>query len=51
MALAGIIVGFGWVALLVLTIALGADRSHNGNSGVVNSVILLGQLGLEHLFT
>ena len=51
MALAGIIVGFGWVALLVLTIALGADRSHNGNTGVVNSVILLGQLSLEHLFT
>jgi hypothetical protein len=51
MALAGIIVGFGWVALLVLTIALGAARSHNGNAGVVNSVILLGQLGLHHLFT
>ena len=51
MALAGIIVGFGWVALLVLSIALGASRDHNGNSGVVNSVILLGQLGLDHLFT
>jgi hypothetical protein len=51
MALAGIIVGFGWVALLVVTIALSAARSHNGNTGVVNSVILLGQLDLRHLFT
>jgi hypothetical protein len=51
MALAGIIVGFGWVALLVASIALGAARAHNGNSGVVNSAILLGQLGLGHLFT
>jgi hypothetical protein len=51
MALAGIIVGFGWVALLVLTIALDAARSHNGNTGVVNSAILLGQLSLDHLFT
>jgi hypothetical protein len=51
MALAGIIVGFAWVALLVLTIALGAARSHKGNTGVVNSVILLGQLGLDQLFT
>jgi hypothetical protein len=49
MAIAGIIVGFGWVALLVLTIALGAAHSHNGSSGVVNPVILLGQLGLGHL--
>jgi uncharacterized membrane protein YhaH (DUF805 family) len=51
LALAGIIVGFGWVALLVLTIALGAARSHDGNTGVVNSVILLGQQSLDHLFT
>ena len=51
MALAGIIVGFAWVALLVVSIALGASRDHNGNSGVVNSVILLGQLGLDQLFT
>jgi hypothetical protein len=39
------------VALLVASIALGAARAHNGNSGVVNSAILLGQLGLGHLFT
>ncbi len=51
MALAGIIVGFGWLALLVLSIALGAARAHDGNSGVVNSAILLGQLRLAHLFT
>jgi hypothetical protein len=49
MAIAGIIVGFGWVVLLVVTIALGASHTNNGNSGVVNSVILLGQLGLDHL--
>jgi Domain of unknown function (DUF4190) len=49
MAIAGIIVGFGWVALLVLAIALGAAYSNNGNSGVVNSAILLGKLGLGHL--
>jgi hypothetical protein len=48
MAIAGIIVGSAWVLLLVLAIALGASHSHNGNSGVVNSVILLGQLGLGH---
>jgi uncharacterized membrane protein len=50
MAIAGIIVGFGWVALLVLTIALGAAHSNN-NSGVVNPAILLGQLALGHLST
>jgi hypothetical protein len=51
MAIAGIIVGFAWVALLVLTIAVGATHSNDGNSGVVNSAILLGQLGLGHLST
>jgi len=51
MAIAGIIVGFGWVALLVLTIALDASHSNNGSSGVVNPAILLGQLGLGHLTT
>ena len=51
MAIAGIIVGFGWVALLVLTIALDAAHSNNGSSGVVNPAILLGQLGLGHLTT
>ena len=51
MALAGIIVGFGWLAILVVSIALDAARAHNGNSGVVNSAILLGHVGLRHLFT
>ena len=51
MALAGIIVGTAWLAFLVVSIALGATRNHHGNSGVVNSVILLGDLGLVHLFT
>jgi hypothetical protein len=51
MAIAGIIVGFGWVALLVLAIALGAAHSNNGNSGVVNPAILLGQLGVGHPIT
>ena len=51
MAITGIIVGFGWVALLVLTIALDASHSNNGSSGVVNPAILLGQLGLGHLTT
>jgi len=51
MAIAGIIVGFGWVALLVLTIALGATDSNNGNSGVVNPAILWGQLAPGHLST
>ena len=51
MAIAGIIVGFAWVALLVLAIALGAGHSNNSNSGVVNSVILLGEMGLGHLST
>jgi hypothetical protein len=51
MALAGIIVGTAWVAFLVVSIALGATRNHHGNSGVVNSVILLGDLGLVHLVT
>jgi Domain of unknown function (DUF4190) len=51
MALAGIIVGTAWLAFLVVSIALGAARNHHGNSGVVNSVILLGHLGLVHLFT
>jgi len=46
MAIAGIIVGFGWVAFLVLAIALGAAHSNSGNSGVVNPAILLGQLGV-----
>ena len=49
MAIAGIIVGFAWVALLVLAIALGAAHSNNGNSGVVYSAIHLGQLGPGHL--
>ncbi len=51
MALAGIIVGTAWVAFLVVSIALGAIRNRHGNSGVVNSAILLGHLGLVHLFT
>ncbi len=43
MALAGIIVGFGWLALLVLTIAFGTTPPTNSNTGVVNSAILMGQ--------
>ena len=50
MALAGIIVGFAWVALLVLSIALGASHNDN-NNGVVGSAILMGQLHLGGLFT
>ena len=49
MAIAGIIVGFGWLALLVLDHRVRAAHSNNGNSGVVNPAILLGQLGLGHL--
>ncbi len=44
LAIAGIIVGFGWLALLVLGIALGA-RTDNGND-VVGPAALMGQLGL-----
>jgi hypothetical protein len=50
MALAGIIVGFGWMALLVLDIALAASINHN-NNGVVGSTLLMGQLHLSGLFT
>ncbi len=46
LALAGIIVGFGWLALVVLGIALGAGHPTNtGNSGMVGP-ILMGQLGI-----
>ena len=45
MALAGIIVGFGWVALVVLGIALDAGHNNN-NNGVVGSAILMGQFHL-----
>ena len=51
MAIAGIIVGFAWVALLVLTDRGRRTHSNDGNSGVVNPAILLGQLGLGHLST
>ena len=50
MALAGIIVGFVWLALIVLDIALIVGRNDN-NSGVVSSAILMGQLHLGGLFT
>jgi hypothetical protein len=49
MALAGIIVGFAWVALIVLDIALVAGR--NDNNGVVGLGVLLGQLHVGGLFT
>jgi Domain of unknown function (DUF4190) len=42
MALAGIIVGFAWIALLVLAIALG--HNNNDNNGVVSPVLLTLQL-------
>jgi hypothetical protein len=50
MALAGIIVGFAWLALIVLDIALIAGRNDN-NDGVVSLGILMGQLHLGGLFT
>ena len=50
MALAGIIVGFAWVALLVLSIAVNAGHNNN-DDGVVSSAILMGQLHLGGLFT
>jgi hypothetical protein len=49
LAIAGIIVGFGWLALLVLGIALSA--STNNNTGVIGPAALMGQLGLGSLFT
>jgi len=45
MAIAGIIVGFAWLAILVLSIAIG--HSNNDNNGVVGSVLLMGQMGLS----
>jgi hypothetical protein len=44
MAIAGIIVGFGWLAILVLSIAL--SHTNNDNNGVVGSALLVGQMGL-----
>lgn len=44
MAIAGIIVGFGWVAILVLSIALGHTNTHT--NGVVGAAVLMGQRGL-----
>jgi hypothetical protein len=41
LAIAGILVAIGWLALLVLSIALG-HTTHGSNSGVVNSAILMG---------
>jgi Domain of unknown function (DUF4190) len=43
MALAGIIVGFGWLALLVLSVAF--NHSNNTNGGVVGPALLMGHLG------
>ena len=39
MAIAGIIVGFAWIALLVLLIAFG-HTNNNDNNGVVGPVVL-----------
>jgi hypothetical protein len=44
LAIAGIIVGFGWLALVVVGIALGAGN-HN-NNGIIVPAVLLGPLGL-----
>jgi Domain of unknown function (DUF4190) len=49
LAIAGIIVGFGWLALLVLGIALGA--STDNNNGVIGPAALMGQLGLGGAFS
>ncbi len=46
MAIAGIIVAIGWLALLVLAIALGHSTNTNNNNGTVDPSLLLGQLGL-----
>jgi hypothetical protein len=44
MAIAGIIVGFAWIALLVLLIAVG--HTNNANNGVVSPVALTLQMVL-----
>ena len=44
MAIAGIIVGFAWIALLVLLIAFGHTNNNNNNNGVVSPVVLTLQL-------
>jgi hypothetical protein len=49
LAIAGIIVGFGWLALLVLGIALGATTDNN--NGVIGPAALMGQLGLGGTFS
>ena len=41
LALAGILVAIGWLALLILSVVLN-HHTHGSNSGVVNSAILLG---------
>jgi Domain of unknown function (DUF4190) len=46
LALAGIIVGFGWLALVVLGLVLGTGDSSSGNSGIVGPGILTGLFGL-----
>jgi len=52
MALAGIIVGFAWLAILVLEITLSVALSNNdNNTGVVGAAFLMGQLHLGALFT
>ena len=43
MAIAGIIVGFAWIALLALLIAVG-HANNNTNNGVVNPAVLTLQL-------
>jgi hypothetical protein len=43
MAIAGIIVGFAWIALLALLIALG-HANNDTNNGVVNPAVLTLQL-------
>jgi hypothetical protein len=51
LALAGIIVGFGWLALVVLGLALGAGHPvNNSNNGVIDPALVLGQLGHGGVF-
>ncbi len=50
LALAGIIVGFGWLALVVLGLVLGAGQPVNSNNGgIVGPGLLTGMLSFGSL--